>query len=82
MWMDHSFVEQAKPAVSRTPLLRLTVLDSLPPFPLQEPFVAPLPDPLDMASQIAIAMEYVSSPVPQPALQMRSVQAPSSALRP
>ena len=69
---------------SAMPPLRL---DGLLPLllPLLEPFDAPLPLPVEFAAGIAshkaIAMEYASSPVEQPALQIRSVLGPSSDLR-
>src|SRR5580658_7838871 len=57
------------------------------PLPLPLPLLEPLPlfpaaVPLWLnASQTAMAMEYVSSPVEQPALQMRSGLGPSEDLR-
>ena len=67
----------------------------MPPFrldgllPLLLPLLEPLTHhcrrrsrlPLGIASHNAIAMEYASSPVEQPALQIRSVLGPSSDLR-
>src|ERR1700683_1777865 len=70
--------------VSAMPPLRTTADFPLPlALPLFEPFpLFPELAPLRLrASQTAIAMEEVSSPVAQPALQMRSGLGPSADLR-
>src|ERR1700722_200791 len=72
----------------------VTLLSTMPPlraadfpFPLVLPLLAPLPLfpapvlPWLNASQTAIAIVYVSSPLPQPALQMRRGLGPSTDLR-
>src|SRR6266849_4906689 len=89
MWTDQPWPEFCdEPCdVSAMPPVRPVRLFPAPALPLLAlPFPAPLfpqvgfPR-LGMASETAIAMEYASSPVAQPALQMRSGLDPSLALR-
>src|SRR5580692_7126027 len=88
IWIDNPVLKFAEPdvvpPVSAMPPLRAAA-DF--PFPLALPLFEPFPlfaelAPLRLkASQTAMAMEYVSSPVAQPALQMRSGLGPSTDLR-
>src|SRR5215471_8713457 len=67
--------------VSLMPPFRPPGFGSFPGLPLLAPFPLLVGFAWAMASEIAIAMEYVSSPVPQPALQIRRVPELSTALR-
>src|SRR5271169_6601467 len=86
MWIDKPALRLVDPEVagplSAMPPLRAADF----PFPLPLLWLEPFPlFPLALwwlnASQTAMAMEYVSSPVEQPALQMRSGLGPSTDFR-